>query len=44
MAKNVEDEVVYHYDFYPTEEDLMGETSVHMESFYVFMTKIGSCV
>jgi Uma2 family endonuclease len=29
MAKNVEDEVVYHYDFNPTEEDLMGETSVH---------------
>ena len=29
MAKYVEDEVVYHYDFYPTEEDLMGETSIH---------------
>jgi Uma2 family endonuclease len=29
MAKRVEDEVVYYYDFHPTEEDLMGETSVH---------------
>jgi len=29
MAKHIEDEVVYYYDLYPTEEDLMGETSVH---------------
>ncbi|SRR6266571_7238416 len=29
MAKHIEDEVVYHYDIYPTEEDLMGQTSVH---------------
>ncbi len=29
MAKRIEDEVVYYYDFHPTEEDLMGETSVH---------------
>jgi Uma2 family endonuclease len=29
MAKHIEDEVVYHYDLYPTREDLMGETSVH---------------
>ena len=29
MAKYVEHEVAYYYDFHPTEEDLMGETSVH---------------
>ncbi len=29
MEKRVEDEVVYYYDSHPTEEDLMGETSVH---------------
>jgi Uma2 family endonuclease len=29
MAKDIEDEVAYYYDFHPTEEDLMGETSVH---------------
>ncbi len=34
MAKSFEnnsfeDEVAYYYDFYPTEEDLMGETAVH---------------
>jgi Uma2 family endonuclease len=29
MAKHIEDEVVYYYDLYPTEEDLMGQTSVH---------------
>ncbi len=29
MAKHVEHEVAYYYDFHPTEEDLMGETSVH---------------
>ena len=29
MAKQVEHEVAYYYDFHPTEEDLMGETSVH---------------
>ena len=29
MAKHIEDEVAYHYDLYPTEEDLMGETAVH---------------
>ncbi len=31
MAKHFEDEVAYYYDFHPTEEDLMGETSVHRE-------------
>ena len=29
MAKHIEDEVVYYYDLYPTEEDLIGEASVH---------------
>jgi len=29
MAKHIEHEVAYYYDFHPTEEDLMGETSVH---------------
>lgn len=29
MAKQVEHEVAYYYDFHPTEEDLMGETSTH---------------
>jgi Uma2 family endonuclease len=29
MAKRIENEVAYYYDFHPTEEDLMGETSVH---------------
>jgi hypothetical protein len=29
MAKRIEDEGVYYYDFHPTEEDLMGEPSVH---------------
>ncbi len=29
MAKHIEDEIVYHYDLYPTEEDWMGQTSVH---------------
>ncbi len=31
MAKHFEDEVAYYYDFHPTEEDLMGETSVHAD-------------
>src|SRR6266702_4377514 len=29
MAKHIEDEIVYHYDLYPTEEDWMGQSSVH---------------
>ncbi len=29
MAKELEHEVAYYYDLYPTEEDLMGETSDH---------------
>jgi Uma2 family endonuclease len=29
MKEHVEDEVIYYYDLHPTEEDLMGETSVH---------------
>ena len=29
MARQVEHEVAYYYDFHPTEEDLMGETSIH---------------
>ena len=29
MAKDLNDEVAYYYDSHPTEEDLMGETSVH---------------
>ena len=31
MARQFEDEVAYYYDFHPTEEDLMGETSVHAD-------------
>jgi len=31
MATPFEDEVAYYYDFHPTEEDLMGETSVHAD-------------
>jgi Uma2 family endonuclease len=31
MVKKYEDEVAYYYDFHPTEEDLMGETSVHAD-------------
>jgi len=31
MAKEIHDEVAYHYDFYPTEEDLMGDNSVHLD-------------
>jgi Putative restriction endonuclease len=30
MARHIEDEVAYYYDFHPTEEDLMGETVVHV--------------
>jgi Uma2 family endonuclease len=29
MAKQVDHKVVHYYDLHPTEEDLMGETSVH---------------
>jgi len=29
MAKHIENEIAYYYDFHPTEEDLMGETSLH---------------
>ena len=29
MTKHIENEVAYYYDFHPTEEDLMGETSLH---------------
>jgi len=29
MARHIEHEVAYYYDFHPTQEDLMGETSVH---------------
>jgi Uma2 family endonuclease len=31
MARHIEDEVSYYYDSHPTEEDLMGETSVHAD-------------
>jgi Uma2 family endonuclease len=31
MAKEIHDEVAYYYDFYPTEEDLMGDNSVHLD-------------
>lgn len=31
MAKQIEHEVEYHYDLYPTKEDLMGETPVHAD-------------
>lgn len=29
MGKNLQNEVEYYYDSHPTEEDLMGETSIH---------------
>ena len=31
MGKNLQNEVEYYYDTHPTEEDLMGETSIHSE-------------
>jgi Uma2 family endonuclease len=31
QSQHIEDEVAYYYDFHPTEEDLMGETSVHAD-------------
>jgi Uma2 family endonuclease len=31
MARHIEDEVSYYYDSHPTEENLMGETSVHAD-------------
>lgn len=31
MARHIEDEVKYYYDFHPTEEDLTGETSFHAD-------------
>jgi len=31
MGKNLQNEVEYYYDSHPTEEDLMGETSIHAE-------------
>jgi hypothetical protein len=37
MAKHIEDEVAYYYDFHPTEEDLMGETSVHAALIHYLM-------
>jgi len=37
MAKHVEHEVAYYYDFHPTEEDLMGETSVHATLVHYLM-------
>jgi len=29
MTKHIENKIAYYYDFHPTEEDLMGETSLH---------------
>ena len=37
MAKHVEHEVAYYYDFHPTQEDLMGETSVHATLVHYLM-------
>ena len=37
MAKHREDDVAYYYDFHPTEEDLMGETSVHAALVHYLM-------
>ncbi len=31
QSQHFEDEVAYYYDFHPTEEDLMGETSAHAD-------------
>jgi Uma2 family endonuclease len=37
MARHIEHEVAYYYDFHPTEEDLMGETSVHAALVHYLM-------
>jgi Uma2 family endonuclease len=37
MVERVTDEVVYYYDFHPTEEDLMGETLVHADLVHYLM-------
>ena len=37
MAKHIEDDAAYYYDFHPTEEDLMGETSVHAALVHYLM-------
>jgi Uma2 family endonuclease len=31
MQERIDDEIMYHYDFYPSEEDLMGETAAHSD-------------
>src|SRR5450755_1706317 len=36
-SKHIEDDVAYYYDFHPTEEDLMGETSVHAALVHYLM-------
>jgi Uma2 family endonuclease len=38
MAKSIDDEVAYYYDFHPTEEDLMGETPVHAALIHYLMS------
>jgi len=37
MVKQVENEVMYYYDFHPTLEDLMGETAVHAALVHYLM-------
>ncbi|MDQ6659516.1 MAG: Uma2 family endonuclease [Chloroflexota bacterium] len=37
MAKDIEQEIAYYYDFHPTEEDLMGETSGHAYLIHYLM-------
>src|SRR5712691_9848119 len=37
MAEQIENDVAYYYDFHPTEEDLMGETSVHATLVHYLM-------
>ena len=37
MARHIEDEVKYYYDFHSTEEDLMGETAFHANLVHYLM-------
>ena len=39
MAKHINDEVAYYYDFHPTQEDVMGETSVH-RSLIAYLSQV----
>ena len=44
MAKHVEHEVAYYYDFHPTEEDLMGKRLSMLRSLNTWLRcSDGSC-